>query len=64
MDLQVEGLVPCDYKYINHNYTTCLNTIADNVEVKLKLGKNPFSDTQYLVVWLPDLCKHFHLITL
>lgn len=64
VDLQVEGLVPCYHKHINHNYTMCLNTIAGNVEANLKLCKNLFSDTQYLAVWLPNLCEHFHPIVL
>jgi len=44
VDLQVEGLVPCYHKRIHHNHTTCLNTIAGNVEVNLKLCQNLFSD--------------------
>lgn len=64
VDLQVEGLVPCYHKHLNGNYTRCLSTVAGNVEVNLKLYKNLFSHTQYLVVWLPDLCKHFRLTVL
>lgn len=64
VELQGEGLVPCCYKYVNHNYTTCVKTLADNAEVNLRLCENPFADTQYLVVWLPDPSEHFHLFVL
>lgn len=64
VDLQGEGLVPCYYKYINHNCTTRVKTIADNVEANLRLCENPFADTQYLVVWLPDPSERFHLCVL
>lgn len=64
VDLQGDRLVPRYYKYINHNYTTCVKTIADNVEVNLRPCENPFADTQYLVVWLPHPSEHFHLSVL
>lgn len=42
MDLQVEGHVPCYHKYINSKYTVCLNTVAGNVEVNLKVCEKSF----------------------